>query len=180
MPQPLLKHHWPMRLFPLRAKRELPHADSLAACASTSDGGITCTLRSSCSACSSLSSVVTRYLVKMLLNFFCSALFNLLPACHFSISSRSDKMRALASCTNGSKKLKKASFFSLTSEYSEKLGRGASTAVTAVLARLSGLESHPAKESNSAKINIFLINTSDQLSLITKFRVQFQDHTVIC
>src|SRR5690554_7314224 len=98
----------------------------------------------------------------MLLNFFCSALFNLLPACHFSISSRSDKMRALASCTNGSKKLKKASFFSLTSEYSEKLGRGASTAVTAVLARLSGLESHPAKESNSAKINIFLINTSDQ------------------
>src|SRR5690554_7818101 len=113
----------------------------------------------------------------MCLNFFCSALFNLLPACHFSISSRSDKMRALASCTNGSKKLKKASFFSLTSEYTEKLGRGASTAV---LARLSGLESHPAKDSNSARINSFLINTSDQLALLTTLRVQCQDHTVLC
>src|SRR5690554_7348519 len=102
MPQPLLKHHWPMRLFPSRAKRELPHADSLAVCASTSDGGITCTLRSSCSACSSLSSVVTRYLVKMLLNFFCSALFNLLPACHFSISSRSDKIDRKSTRLNSS------------------------------------------------------------------------------
>ena len=31
-PQPLLKHHWPIKLLPWVANREVPHALSLAAC----------------------------------------------------------------------------------------------------------------------------------------------------
>src|SRR5690554_7040235 len=114
-----------------------------------------------------MSSVVTRYLIRILSSFFCSAVVSLLPLRHLSISSRSDIMRELASCTSGSKNSKKALLFSLTSENSVKSGSGALT--TGEVVSL-GSESQTAKEASKIKTNTLLTNTIFNVSS-SKFRM---------